>query len=202
MLKKHRIVCAGGIVLLFLLFIFFFLQTVSAAAPERQQDEKLWQLLSMPGHVVLLRHAVAPGVGDPPQFSLDDCRTQRNLSDSGRLQAKEIGARFRSQGIDRARIYTSQWCRCRETAALLGLGEVKELALLNSFFQNAEGADEQTAGVRRWLSELEYRGALILVTHQVNITALTGVYPSSGEMVVGRREKSGKIVVVGTLALQ
>jgi len=190
------------IVLLSLLCTCVFVQTVSGTAPQRQAEEKLWRLLSMPDYVALLRHAVAPGVGDPPQFSLDDCRTQRNLSESGRLQAKEIGERFRSRGIDRARVYTSQWCRCRQTAALLGLGEVRELELLNSFFRDYGRADEQTAGLRTWLLEMEYRGPLILVTHQVNITALTGVHPSSGEMVVVRREKDGEIVVVGTLASQ
>ncbi|HKJ64886.1 MAG TPA: hypothetical protein VJ969_05765, partial [Desulfopila sp.] len=88
------------------------------------------------------------------------------------------------------------------TAALLGLGEVRELELLNSFFRRYQRADEQTAGLRKWLLGMEYRGPLILVTHQVNITALTGVHPSSGEMVIVRREKSGEIVVVGTLASQ
>ncbi len=159
----------------------------------------IWQALRSGEHVVLLRHALAPGTGDPPQFVLDDCGTQRNLSAAGREQAKRIGELFRANGIEEAKIYSSQWCRCLETAQLLQLGVVRELPALNSFFNNFRNRDRQTSQIRAWLAEQDLAQPLLLVTHQVNITALTGVYPSSGELVVLRHEGDGRLTVVGTL---
>ena len=95
-----------------------------------------------------MRHATAPGTGDPAEFQLDDCATQRNLSAVGREQARATGARLRAAGITSAEVYSSQWCRCLETARLLGLGEVLELPALNSFFGERARAAEQSAGSR------------------------------------------------------
>ncbi len=162
-------------------------------------DGALWAALRSGGHVALLRHAIAPGTGDPPEFALGECGTQRNLSDEGRDQAARIGARFRANGIERARVYSSQWCRCIETARLLKLGPVHELPVLNSFFRHYERREPQTDGLRAWLAGEDLDQPLVLVTHQVNITALTGVYPSSGELVVLRRSRAGGLSVVGTL---
>ncbi len=164
-----------------------------------EENSALWQALELPGHVALLRHAIAPGTGDPPAFTLGDCGTQRNLSDEGRDQAMRIGARFAAHGIRKARVLSSQWCRCLETAALLGLGATEELSLLNSFFESPERRDVQTEGLKDWLIAEDLAGPTVLVTHQVNITALTGVYPTSGELVVIRRSKSGDLAVVGTI---
>jgi len=157
------------------------------------------QSLQQNGHVALLRHAIAPGTGDPPEFTLRDCTTQRNLSATGRRQAAAIGERFRENGIPVAQIFSSQWCRCLETARLLELGPVLELPLLNSFFRHFERRERQTTELKAWLAAQDLTRPTVLVTHQVNITALTGVYPASGELVVIEVGERGEIRVVGTL---
>ncbi len=144
-------------------------------------DAALWSALRSGGHVALLRHAIAPGAGDPREFALRDCSTQRNLSDEGRDQAARIGARFRANRIQTARVFSSPWCRCLETARLLGLGPIQELPVLNSFFQRYERRDPQTQALKEWLASQDLDELLVLITHQVNITALTNVYPASGD---------------------
>lgn len=132
----------------------------------------------------LVRHALAPGVGDPAEFRIDDCGTQRNLSDEGREQARATGERLRAAGITAARVYSSQWCRCLETARLLDLGEVQELPALNSFFNNRSRSERQTADLRSFLRAAPPSDPVVLVTHQINIRALTGQATRSGEIVV------------------
>ncbi len=167
------------------------IQTASA------DESALWQALRSPGHVAIMRHALAPGGGDPDNFELRDCSTQRNLSDGGRDQAKRIGDRLRANGVAAARVYSSQWCRCLETAKLLGFGKVTELSALNSFFQSMEKRGAQTAALQDWIAEQPLENPTILVTHQVNITALTDIFPASGELVVLRRASDGTLTVVG-----
>ncbi|MDJ0942800.1 MAG: histidine phosphatase family protein [Kiloniellales bacterium] len=162
-------------------------------------DGAAWAGLRSGGHVALIRHALAPGTGDPAAFRLGDCSTQRNLSDEGRAQAARIGARFRAEGIGSARVYSSQWCRCLETAELLALGPVEALLILNSFYERRENEDRQTRALEAWLAGQDHDRPVVLITHQVNITALTGVFPSSGEMVVIRRSEDGRISVVGSI---
>lgn len=143
--------------------------------------------LETAGLVVLMRHAEAPGTGDPPDFKLDDCATQRNLSDGGRAQAARIGERLRQLGVDQARVLSSQWCRCLETARLLDLGPVKEMPALNSFFGRQEEEKDRTTQLRQFLADLPRDGKpVVLVTHQVTVTALTGIFPVSGEAVLLR----------------
>jgi broad specificity phosphatase PhoE len=98
--------------------------------------------------LVLVRHASAPGAGDPPGFSLGVCSTQRNLSDAGRVQARRMGDLFRENAVAAARVYSSQWCRCLDTATRLALGPVFEQPLLNSFFGSPEDGQEQTEKLR------------------------------------------------------
>lgn len=162
-------------------------------------DTALWQALRQPGHFALLRHAIAPGTGDPDTFTLGDCNTQRTLSAAGRDQARRIGARLRANGVTAATVYTSQWCRCRETAVLLGFAAVEDLPILNSFFRNNERRDPQTRALRTWIIEHKFEEPVVLVTHQVNITALTGIYPKSGELVIVRRSDAGELSIVGTV---
>lgn len=144
------------------------------------------QAAGAPGAIVLMRHATAPGTGDPANFRLDDCATQRNLSDQGREEAKAAGARFRAAGIGFARVLTSEWCRTRETADLLKLGPVTPFPAVNSFFSRREDESRQSAEVLAYLAALPADARVLIVTHQVNITALTGVVPWSGEAVVAR----------------
>jgi broad specificity phosphatase PhoE len=172
---------------------------MAATAFAADNASVLWDALKSGGHFALLRHAIAPGTGDPPEFQLRECATQRNLSDAGRDQAGHIGDRFRRNGIDRARVFSSQWCRCLETAKLLRLGPVEELAALNSFFQNYARRDAQTQATLEWLGQQDLERPLVLVTHQVNITALTGTFAGSGELVIVHRTPNGDLKVIGTI---
>lgn len=148
----------------------------------------LWQALRSGAAVALVRHAEAPGTGDPVGFRLDDCSTQRNLSPAGRAQAIQLGESFRRQGIASAEIRSSAWCRCRDTATGLALGPVQIAAPLNSFFGNSAAADDSTATLRQLIAGLPAGKPAVLVTHQVNITALTGIFPRSGEVIVVQRD--------------
>ncbi|MDX1711490.1 MAG: histidine phosphatase family protein [Rhodovibrionaceae bacterium] len=152
------------------------------------------------GYVLMLRHALAPGTGDPPDFELGECSTQRNLNDEGRRQAREIGAYLREAGVDEAQVFTSQWCRCRETAELLDLGPVEELPALNSFYQRPEDREPNLEALRKFLAALPVDGPpVVLVTHQVTITAVTGNWVSSGGGYVLRLDGSEEPPVVGPL---
>ena len=162
-------------------------------------EKDLWQAVKQENHFVLIRHALAPGTGDPPDFNISDCTTQRNLLEKGRNQAGNIGRRFREKGIHSADVYSSQWCRCLETAALLDLGPVHELPILNSFFRNFENKAPQTAALKTWLNSKDIKTPLILVTHQVNVTAFTDIFPGSGEMIIVRKEGSGEFTVLGSI---
>ena len=157
----------------------------------------LWTALRSPGHVALIRHAVAPGTLDPPGWRLGDCATQRNLSAEGRAQATRMGDLFRSNGIPSARIHSSQWCRCLDTATLLKLGDVTPQPLLNSFAEDRGRSAQQTQALRVWISQQDLAGPTLLVTHQVVILALTDVPAGNGEIVVVRREADGRLTVQG-----
>ena len=140
------------------------------------------------GVAALIRHATAPGTGDPPGFRLGDCSTQRNLSDGGLRQAAEIGRRLRDAGVLVTELRSSRWCRALETARLAFPNvPVEPDAALDSFFDDRSSQARQTEQARALvLSWGGRQGTLALVTHQVNITALTGVYPGEGEIVVLR----------------
>ena len=144
--------------------------------------EDHWEALRSGNAFVLLRHAIAPGTGDPPGMRIGACETQRNLSAEGRAQAGRIGDLFRENGIREASVQSSQWCRCLDTADLLGLGSVSQQPLLNSFFGEPENGSAQTEALRTWLTSRPSDLPLVLVTHQVNITALTGEYLAMGEL--------------------
>ncbi|MES2190663.1 MAG: histidine phosphatase family protein [Pseudomonadota bacterium] len=159
-----------------------------------------WADLTQPGAIVLFRHATAPGVGDPAGFKLDTCPTQRNLDDRGRAEARRLAEQFRSRKIAVGAVMTSQWCRTRETARLAFGDVVKDEVAFNSTFSaSGEVSEAQTAQARALLSRWRGPGTLVVVTHQVNITALTGVVPSSAEGVVVRLAADGSLKVVGTL---
>lgn len=155
------------------------------------EESDLARLLATPDRIVLLRHAVAPGTGDPAHLRLGDCATQRNLSSAGRRQAAGIGARLRAAGLVEVPVYSSQWCRSLETARILDVGPVTELPALNSFFGAREREGEYVEAMRAWIAAADLSRPVVLVTHQVNITALTGVVPASGEMLIVRRKADG-----------
>jgi len=184
----HGPTAIGGLLVLALLLW-------SPAPGQADMETAVWVALKNGDHVALLRHASAPGTDDPPGFRLDDCSTQRNLSEAGREQARSIGARFREHGIENVVIYSSQWCRCLETAKLLDLGKVNRFPGLNSFFRDGSREALQTAEVRALINKRPKGTSLVLVTHQVNITALSGVFPQSGEIVVLRPDGENLTVV-------
>jgi phosphohistidine phosphatase SixA len=156
-----------------------------------------------PGIVTLLRHAQAPGIGDPANFTLADCATQRNLSEAGRRYARRLGEAFRVVGVRDADVRTSQWCRCVETARLLGVGSVHTAPYLNSFFAGRGDEAASTQALRAAIvQKLDSRRPTLLVTHQVNITALTGVVPSEGEVVFVRATAAGTVAVVARVRIQ
>lgn len=142
-----------------------------------------WPVLRQ-GGIVLFRHAHAPGGGDPPGFQLEDCATQRNLDATGRDQARRIGATFRAREIPVAQVLTSRWCRARETAELAFPGQPRPEPAFDSFFANRQDAARITGAARQLLQGWAGPGALVVTTHQVNITALTAIFPASGEGIV------------------
>jgi phosphohistidine phosphatase SixA len=139
---------------------------------------------------------MAPGGGDPPGHRLDDCRTQRNLSDEGRAQAKRIGADFTARNITVGAVWSSQWCRTRDTADLAFPGRRIDQAAFNSFFNATDAGPVQTDAAQQLLAGWRGLGVLVVFTHQVNITALTNIVPSSGEGVVVR-PATGRLQVLG-----
>lgn len=149
--------------------------------------------LARPNVVVLLRHANAPGIGDPPGFDLQSCPTQRNLDASGHAQAQRLGAAWRAAGFRPSAVWSSAWCRCRDTARLMDLGPVTVLPVLNSFFGDAGARTHQTAALSRFIDQLDPRGGpYLMVTHQVVITALTGQGADSGGGVVFELSPDGQ----------
>lgn len=155
-----------------------------------------------PGIVTLLRHASATGTGDPADFSLADCATQRNLSEQGRQAATRLGEALRTVGVREADVRSSQWCRCVETARLLGVGPVQTAPYLNSIFAGRGDQPSATRALRAAvLQKLDSRRPTFLVTHQVNITALTGLVPAEGEAIFVRATAAGTIEVVGRARL-
>jgi phosphohistidine phosphatase SixA len=148
-------------------------------------DEKLWSLLKGGGQVVLIRHAVTtPGVGDPPGFRLEDCATQRNLTDAGRRHARRIGEEWRKRGVPVERVVSSPWCRCLETARLAFGKEHAVSTALSNLFGRGENSERQVREMRALVSKHAGKGNLVLVTHGSTIAALTGINPGTGEMVV------------------
>jgi broad specificity phosphatase PhoE len=162
-------------------------------------DDALSALVK-PGHFAIMRHALAPGYSDPANFRIDDCATQRNLSEAGRRQSRRTGDMFRAAGISEAKVYSSRWCRCLETARLLGFGDGTPLESLNSFFEEREKGPAQIARLRADIAEMDLSQPVILVTHQVVVSGLAGRSTSSGEIIVMRRTQAGKVELVGAIA--
>lgn len=174
---------------------------IAAAAPTAAAEPAgaAWDALRT-NAVVLFRHAEAPGVGDPPGMRLGDCATQRNLDEMGRAQARRIGDAFRTRNIEVGAVLTSHWCRAAETAELAFPGRGRPEPAFDSFFAENRGvASERTAAARRILAQWRGPGVLVVVTHQVNITALTRRVPASGEGVVVT-VANDEVKTLGTIA--
>lgn len=173
-----------------------------------QDQASLVRAMKTPGAVVMIRHAqTEPGLGDPENFRLSDCSTQRNLSQDGRQQSVRLGQWFFRQGLQPQRVLSSQWCRCLETARLAFSSQaaVQPFPALNSFFQGHGDRQAQLREARAHAAarlQRAERGFEVWVTHQVTISALTGVYLAMGELVVAMPDRSGqfRVLAQGRLA--
>lgn len=173
---------------------------ILAAMNAHAESQRLIEQMKAGGHILMIRHALAPGSGDPQNFQIGDCSTQRNLDDRGRSQARAIGEWLRSNGIEKARMFSSQWCRCQETANLINLGPVVQLPALNSFYERPQDREPNLKALRIFLAKQTSKGELlILVTHFVTISEITGEAVSSGEGVVLRVKAKGAFEVAGRL---
>ncbi len=179
----------------------------ATAASGLRADEAGWSALARPGAIVLVRHAYAPGVGDPPGMRLDDCATQRNLDEQGRDQARRLGERLRARGIRVEAVLNSPWCRTRDTAWLMLQGQPgpapQDEPAFGSFFAGQGDPARQTAAAREILRRWKGPGALVVVTHQVNVQGLASVSPSTAEGVVVRVPAGdGPLQVLGRISVQ
>ncbi len=142
-----------------------------------------WALLRNGGQVVLLVHADAPGTGDPANFDIENCRTQRNLSDRGRQQARRIGALFAARAAPVEEVLTSRWCRTRETATLaFGDSLVEDFEALDP--PGEDGGTAQLAEIAARALDYTGSGTLVMVTHVDNVSAWLGVRPRQGEALI------------------
>ncbi|MES2758508.1 MAG: histidine phosphatase family protein [Pseudomonadota bacterium] len=163
---------------------------------------ELWRPLRRGGHVILMRHAsTEPGIGDPAGFVLGQCATQRNLSESGRMDARHIGEQFGRNAIPVATVLSSRWCRCLDTARL-AFGRAEPAPMLDSMFlDQADARQRKLVDVRRYLGSAMGAGNIVMVTHDVNIQALVGRSLRPGEMAVAAVEANGALRVIGTLSV-
>jgi phosphohistidine phosphatase SixA len=187
------------LIALLIFSLIFTLSPQTSIANELAIWDKL-QGTAPKGYVLLLRHSLAPGVGDPENFDLRDCSTQRNLSAVGRQDAQDVGRWLARREIKIARVESSRWCRAKETANLLNLGKVRLNRNLDSLFEESDALNHpQTIKVRKQIVDHRNKsGMLILVGHFVNIAAITNVGVDSGEGVLVRADSKGVIKVVGS----
>jgi broad specificity phosphatase PhoE len=172
----------------------------SALASAAATDEAAaWAALRGGAAIALVRHAQAPGTGDPPGWRLDDCATQRNLSAEGRADARALGERLRAERIAIGQVLSSPWCRCLDTARLMDVGPVRAEPTFSNAFMLSERSDALKDGAQAVIRAWRGPGTLLVVTHGNNIRALTGHSPASGEVVVVSVAADGALKVAGTL---
>jgi phosphohistidine phosphatase SixA len=175
----------------------YFLWAVIAAFAGPLSAGELGDKLQRLDHVLLMRHALAPGIGDPEGYRLDDCNTQRTLNAAGKAQAGRIGLWLKQQGVASAQVFSSPWCRCLETARLLKLGTPTTESSLGSFFSSAGDGQTATRDLEALMARTKAqmgKNPLVLVTHHVNILAYIGENIDSGEMVLARIDRAGKVL--------
>ncbi len=176
-------------ILNYLVIIFICINTSVKA----DSNKTLINELNKGGKLIFIRHAYAPGGGDPDNFDINDCTTQRNLSDSGRVQSQKIGNFFKENKISIGKVYSSEWCRCKETASI-AFKKYKTKNFLNSFFsvKFSENRKKQIIDFNKFLSTWDEDQNLIFVTHYVVISEILNYAPSSGEIVIS--DKSLKVI--------
>jgi phosphohistidine phosphatase SixA len=187
----------------YFIFIIMVVSIILSAFNSLAYHNEIIARLTSGGHILMIRHALAPGSGDPNNFKIGDCSTQRNLDETGRAQAQSIGNWLRAKGVASARVYSSQWCRCLETAKLMHLGSVQELPALNSFYERIQDREPNISALKNFISRQPLDGELIVfVTHFVTISAMTGESVSSGTGVLLELKGDTSYDVVGRLTFE
>ena len=181
----------------FRIFIIIFISLTTSIKADL--NKKLIEKLDEGGKIIFIRHAYAPGSGDPDNFNLNDCSTQRNLSEEGREQAKLIGKFFKENHIKVDKVLSSEWCRCKETAKI-AFRNFSTNSFLNSFYNPlfAKNRNKQVKELNNYIETLKTNGNLILVTHYVLISEVLNYNPSSGEIVVSDKNFN----VIGNLQIK
>ena len=178
----------------FILIIFLILTNGIKA----NSKDLILENLKKGGNLIFIRHAYAPGGGDPTNFNINDCLTQRNLSDSGREQSKKIGIFFKKNQIPIDQVISSEWCRCKETA-LIAFKNFETKNFLNSFFRPrfAENKEKQMIDLKKFVNEWNGNKNLVFVTHYVVISEALDYAPNSGEIVISNKnfKKIGNIEI-------
>ena len=161
-------------------------------------DENIISFLKEGKKVVFLRHAIAPGNGDPVNFDIKDCSTQRNLNNKGIIQSRKIGTFFLTNNIKIDKVLSSEWCRCKDTAKI-AFGKFKTLSALNSFYEAryAKNKFKQIKDLKKYINNWESDSNLIIVTHYIVISTLLNTTTSSGEMVITDK----KLNILGNLEI-
>ena len=178
-------------------FVLIFISIISSVKADLNQN--IIFELKEGGKLIFIRHAYAPGGGDPKNFNINDCNTQRNLNSEGRIQSKKIGDFFKKNKIFIEKVYSSEWCRCKETASI-AFENFETKNFLNSFFseQFVENRQNQIKDLNRFIKNWNGNGNLIFVTHYVVISELLNYAPSSGELVISDKQ----LKVIDTLEIE
>ena len=165
----------------YLFFIFISLVTMVKA----DLNKNLTAELKEGGKLIFIRHAYAPGSGDPNNFDINDCNTQRNLNQTGKEQSKKIGSYFKKNKIPIDKVISSEWCRCKETA-LIGFEDFETKNFLNSFYSKkfAHNKLNQINELKDYIKKWDGKSNLIFVTHYVVILEVLNLSASSGEIIV------------------
>jgi len=163
-----------------ILIIFLFLLSKTSLA-----SENIVEILKKENNIIFIRHAIAPGNGDPQNFDISDCSTQRNLSKKGELQALKIGKFFKKNDIRFSKVFSSEWCRCKDTAKI-AFGSYETKNFLNSFYDErfSENKEKQISDFQKFMRNWNKNGNLVLVTHYVVISEILDLTTSSGEIVI------------------
>jgi len=179
----------------FLLLIFI---TINSSVKADLNQNMLYEL-RQGGKLIFIRHAYAPGGGDPINFDINNCDTQRNLSDSGRNQANEIGFFFKNNNILIDKVYSSEWCRCKETAKI-AFNKFETKNFLNSFFSSefAHNKDTQMKKLKNFINNWDGKNNIIFVTHYVVISEILNYAPSSGEIIISDKD----FIVIDTIEIE
>ena len=163
----------------FKILFFIFIIYPFTSSPDINKELK-----GINANIIFLRHSLAPGFGDPDYFNLNNCNTQRNLNEEGILQSKNIGKYFISNNIKFSEVLSSEWCRCKDTVKEMKIGKWKTFSGLNSFFQGYSNKDEVLKKLNKKLSSTKKNELVLMVTHQVVISNITGIAPPSGGIVI------------------